>query len=268
MSAKYWTKGEGVMGAVARPRKRLFLALIVVTLLLATLSGYGLWKVSFLGLATISSFLPFILGGLLAAVILAIAAGVVGIVLAILGFPTPAVFLGLAWSTINLLFPLAIQVGKIFDIEKERIERSFIEMSNHLVRQKKVRVKPERLLVLTPHCIQQESCPHKITRDVSNCRECGQCRVGDLVHLARQYGVNLAVVTGGTLARKVVKTVRPQAVLAIACERDLTSGIQDVFPLPAIGILNERPEGPCCNTTVDISKVETAIQAFLVEPKR
>ena len=268
MSAKYWAKGEGVMGAVPRPRKRLFLALIVVSLLLATLSGYGLWKVSFLGLATISYFLPLILGGLLAAVILAIAAGVVGIVMAILGFPTPSVFLGLAWSTINLLFPLAIQVGKIFDIEKERIERSFIEVSNHLVRQKRIRVKAERLLVLTPHCIQQESCPHKITRDASNCRECGNCRVGDLLHLTREYGVNLAVVTGGTLARKVVKTLKPHAVLAIACERDLTSGIQDVFPLPAIGILNERPEGPCCNTSVDIDKVEKAIQDFLAEPKK
>lgn len=255
------------MGAVPRPRKRLFLALIVISLLLATLSGYGLWRVSFLGLATISAILPFVLGGLLAAVILAIATGIVGIVMAILGFPTPGVFLGLAWSTINLLFPLAIQVGKIFDIEKERIERSFIELSNHLVRQKRIRVKAERLLVLSPHCIQQESCPHKITRDVSNCRECGECRVGDLVRITREYGVNLAIVTGGTLARKVVKTLRPHAVLAIACERDLTSGIQDVFPLPAIGILNERPEGPCCNTTVDMDKVEKAIQAFLVEQK-
>jgi len=57
-----------------------------------------------------------------------------------------------------------------------------------------------------------------------------------------------------------LKTLRPQAVLAIACERDLTSGIQDVFPLPVIGILNQRPFGPCCNTRVDIDRVEKLLQ--------
>lgn len=248
---------------MTRPRKRLFLALILVSLVLAALSGYGLWKVSFLGLANISAYLPLIIGGLLAALVIAVAVGVTGIVLALLGYPTVNAFQGLTWSSINLLFPLAIRIGKLLDIDKERIERSFIEVSNQLVRQKHIRVKPERLLILTPHCIQHESCPYKITKDVANCHGCGKCRVGDLAALSRKYGVHVAVVTGGTLARKVVKTVRPQAVLAIACERDLTSGIQDVFPLPAVGVLNERPEGPCCNTTVDMDKVEAALKEFL-----
>ena len=73
----------------------------------------------------------------------------------------------------------------------------------------------------------------------------------------------VAVVTGGTLARSVFITLRAQAVLAIACERDLTSGIQDTYPLPVVGVLNERPEGPCFNTTVDLAKVEAALKNFL-----
>jgi len=265
MSVKSWTKDDHLLESVSRPRKRLFLALILTSLLLATLSAYGLWKVSFMGLATISSYLPLVLGGLFIVLILAVGAAVLGLILAIMGFPAPSVIQGLAWWSINMLFPLATRLGKVFDIEKEQVERSFIELSNHLVRQKRLKVRPERLLVLTPHCIQQESCPHKITRDVSNCKICGRCPVGDLVTLTRGYGVNLAVVTGGTLARNVVKNLRPQAVLAIACERDLTTGIQDTFPLPTIGIFNERPEGPCCNTTVDLSLVEKAIKDLLYD---
>ena len=46
------------------------------------------------------------------------------------------------------------------------------------------------------------------------------------------------------MARQMVKEIRPKAIIAVACERDLTSGIQDVFPLPVIGVLNERPFGP------------------------
>jgi uncharacterized protein len=263
MSGKYWAKGEALMAAVPRPKKRLFLALILVSLLVAGFSCYGIWVVSFQGLANISVHLPIVLGSILVIVLIAIAIGFFGVVTAIFGFPTPPVFLSLAWSAINLLFPLAIMIGKVFDIEKERVERSFIEVSNHLVRQKQVRVKPGKLLVLMPHCIQHESCPHKITRDTANCKMCGKCPVGDLVSLAHLYGINIAVVTGGTLARNVIKTIRPEAVLAIACERDLTSGIQDVFPLPAVGILNQRPEGPCCNTTVDLVQVEKAIKEFL-----
>ncbi|QDR80675.1 DUF116 domain-containing protein [Sporomusa termitida] len=248
---------------VHRPRKRLFLVLILISLLLAVISSYGLWVVSLPGLTNISSYLPLLLGTLLAAVILAAVCGVAGILLAILGFRTLGIFQGLAWSAINLLFPIAICLGKLFDVDKERIERSFIEVSNHLIKQKNIKVQPSKLLIMTPHCLQQEACPHKITRDVSNCHHCGQCQIGDLVTLANRYGAHLAVVTGGTLARKVIKSIRPHAVLAIACERDLTSGIQDVFPLPVIGVLNSRPFGPCCNTRVDLKKVEEVIQSFI-----
>ncbi len=248
---------------IHKPRKRLFLTLILVSLCIATVSSYGIWVVSLPGLANISTYLPMILGAFLATIILAIACGVTGIILAILGFRTLGIFQGLAWSAINLLFPMAISIGKLFDVDKERIERSFIEVSNHLIKQKRITVQPDKLLIMTPHCLQQETCPYKITRDVSNCHRCGNCQIGDLAKLSEKYGTHLAVVTGGTLARKVIKSIRPQAVLAIACERDLTSGIQDVFPLPVIGVLNERPFGPCCNTRVNLAKVEEAMQSFL-----
>jgi len=70
------------------------------------------------------------------------------------------------------------------------------------------------------------------------------------------------VATGGTLARKIVKDFRPRLIIAVACERDLTSGIHDTYPLPVYGILNQRPNGPCWNTKVDIQRVEEAIQTF------
>ena len=240
----------------ARPKKRLFLALILISLLLTVFSTLGLWMVSIPGL-------PIILGVLICTVAVVAIGGIAGIVLAIMGVHTPRFFLGQAWSVINLLFPMAIRIGKVLDIEKETVERSFIEVSNHLVRQKMIRVKPERLLILTPHCIQKDTCPHKITRNVNNCKRCGQCQVDALLRLTEKYGVHLAIVTGGTLARNVLKSLRPQAVLAIACERDLTSGIQDTFPLPVVGVLNQRPFGPCFNTSVDMEQVETLLQAMV-----
>lgn len=60
-----------------------------------------------------------------------------------------------------------------------------------------------------------------------------------------------------------VKEAKPKAIIAIACERDLASGMADVFPIPVIGVLNERPNGPCCNTTVDINKVRDAVELLI-----
>ena len=252
-----------MINAMVRPKKRLFLALIMVSLMLAAMSTYGLWIVSFPGLANISAHLPVLLGWALVVFLAVLAVGISGIILTIAGFPTLAIFQAPAWSAVNLLFPVAIRIGRLFDVDKERVERSFIEVSNHLVKNSAVHVEPQRLLILTPHCLQHDSCPHKITNDASNCKRCGLCQVGELLEITQRYGCHLAIVTGGTLARKVIKALRPKAVLAIACERDLTSGIQDVFPLPVIGILNERPFGPCCNTRIDLAKVDEAVREFV-----
>ncbi len=246
-----------------RPRKRLFLGLALTSLLVTAFTIYGAWRISFPGLSQIRRYLPFAIGIVLVAVVVALGLGWALVLLAVLGLPTLAIAQRLAWWAVNLLFPIATVVGKLFDINRERIERSFIEVSNHLVRGKALRVPPRKLLVLTPHCLQLDVCVHKITRKVSNCKQCGNCQVGDLLRLSETYGFHLAIVPGGTLARQVIKTVRPMAVLAVACERDLVSGIQDVFPLPVIGVLNERPHGPCCNTRVDVERVEKVVRQLV-----
>jgi len=52
-------------------------------------------------------------------------------------------------------------------------------------------------------------------------------------------------------------------IVAVACERDLTSGIQDTYPIPVFGIFNRRPFGPCYDTDVDLELVEKGITTFL-----
>ena len=138
-----------------------------------------------------------------------------------------------------------------------------IDLINHLVMLDMYTVDPERILLLTPHCLQESSCVHKVTHDVYNCKQCGRCQVGSLLQVAKDYGCQFIVVTGGTLARMKVKEARPKAIVAIACERDLASGMADVFPIPVIGVLNERPNGPCCNTTVDPERVRAVVEQLI-----
>ncbi len=87
--------------------------------------------------------------------------------------------------------------------------------------------------------------------------------IGELLNLRDEYGIRMAIATGGTIARRIVVENRPRFIIAVACERDLASGIQDVYPLPVFGILNIRPCGPCIDTLVSIEKVRWALDKFL-----
>lgn len=165
-------------------------------------------------------------------------------------------------SLIDMAYPFLEILGGILGVKKEKIQQSFTNVNNFLVSSRKDKYLPEELLILTPHCIQFNECKFKVTNDIDNCRRCGKCQVGDLVKLKEKYGVKIAIATGGTLARKAVMDTKPKAIIAIACERDLTSGILDVKKIPVYGIINIRPYGPCFNTKVDLDEVEKAIINF------
>ena len=165
---------------------------------------------------------------------------------------------------IKLFLPLMEILGPRLGIPKESVRNSFIEINNRLMLSgHRHKIEPERLLMLLPHCLQRADCQRRITTDIDNCQQCGKCDIDALIKLAKTYKVHIAVATGGTLARKIVRDHKPKIIIAVACERDLTSGIHDTFPLPVYGILNQRPEGPCWNTRVDVTEVEKALQIFL-----
>ena len=252
-----------------RPKKRVFLGMLSLTTLLMAVVLFVIWYIGVPGLAEIQPWLPTLLGAAFSAVVLLAFFGIVNMVLAVSGLPYLGILQKQTYELINALFPFAVYLGRLFGIRRRKLEASFIAVSNLLFRRRKIRVPASRLLVVTPHCLQLASCPHKITRDPHNCKRCGGCDIGALVTLADEMGFHFFVATGGTLARQIVRDTRPKAVLAIACERDLMSGIQDVYPLPAIGVLNIRPNGPCYNTHVDMDLVRKQLEEIIIpEPKK
>ena len=244
-------------------KKRLFIGLISGSMLLVL----GLLVLVFYLFANRQNLLNqvflVLIGVVLVGVLSAVAFGIGGIVLTLWSARVIPPLQGLTRVAINLMFPVAIVLGKLIGIKQSVIQGSFIEVNNQMVRAKELAVPPEKVLVLTPHCLQRSECPHKITMDVQNCKRCGLCPISGLLELTERYGSKLAVATGGTFARRFVEQYRPRAIVAIACERDLSSGIMDTNPLPVLGVLNQRPQGPCFNTQVDLEKVEDCLLHFL-----
>ena len=251
-------------GNSIRPQKRIFLGLLTVTCLLFTLLLGILWYVPYVGLANLSENLPLILGVIFGVVLVLVFAGVTILALTVLLGRDLPFSRNLRGVLVKVLLPLMSGVGKIFGVSKEQVRRSFIEINNQLVLAAHLQATADKLLLLMPHCLQFHECKFRITGSTVHCQRCGKCAIKGLSELSEKYGVGLAVATGGTLARRIVVERRPRLIIAVACERDLSSGIQDSYPLPVFGITNKRPFGPCYDTDVDLDRVEEALKTFLV----
>ncbi|MBS4539737.1 DUF116 domain-containing protein [Clostridium sp. D2Q-11] len=167
------------------------------------------------------------------------------------------------YYSVSLYYPILVALARITRIDKDKIRLIYTKINNLLIKSKNIKIKPQDLLILLPHCIQYSECKYKITNDINNCVKCGKCDIDKIIKLKEEYGFNVVVATGGTLARKWIMSLRPKAIVAVACERDLSSGINDVKRLPVIGVINERPNGPCINTKVSIDSLEEAIKFFI-----
>ena len=250
-------------GVVERPKKRTFIFLLLITCLVLLGGAMLLWWVPYVGFTNIHPYLPLIAGIIFGGIVLFCLGAVLTLLFTIIRGKNLFFNRKIRGIVIRFLFPLLVGVGKCFGIKKSEIRRSFVAINNQLVLAEAKKVRPEKLLILLPHCLQFHDCNVRITGDVKNCKACGKCRIKELAALAEEYQTPISVATGGTLARRIVVEKRPEIIIGVACERDLTSGIQDSYPIPVFGIFNKRPFGPCYDTDVDIDLVTSAVRTFL-----
>jgi len=258
--------GETEKGALEDsqpPQKRIFVFLLLITCVVLVGLAFLLWWVPYVGLTGIHKSLPLVLAVVFAGFVLFGLGGALTLVFTIIRGKNLFFNRRIRGVVIRILFPLLVVVGRCFGISKEKTRRSFVVINNKLVLAEAKKVRPEKLLILLPHCLQNHDCTVRITGSVENCEACGKCKIKDLVALSKKYHVPASVATGGTLARRIVVEKRPTVIIAVACERDLTSGIQDSYPIPVFGILNNRPFGPCYDTDVDLELVEHGMTIFL-----
>lgn len=257
-------KWHGSPESVAyKPGKGLFLGLILALAVIVSFIGFVVWYVPTVGLRSIHPALPYVLGAAIIAVSAAIFGGGAVIINAAFKGKVPFYSPWLRWLIMKFYLPVMMVAGAALKIPKIKIEQAFVAINNEMVRMMGRRFRAEKLLLLMPHCIQFDNCKIKVTRNVKNCAGCGKCEIGELLSLSEKYGVNLFISTGGTVARRKVYEDRPDAVIAVACERDLASGLQDAYPLPVFAIVNKRPRGYCMETGVAVSDVKQAIAALM-----
>ncbi|NTV89140.1 MAG: DUF116 domain-containing protein [Clostridiales bacterium] len=170
---------------------------------------------------------------------------------------------------LGFIVPFSLFLAQLFKKDRDAIRSFYIDINNIISEAPGRFYKPSEILVILPHCLQNSECGYKITNDINNCRQCGKCVIGSVLEVVRERGIRTLVVTGGTAARNTLVKEKPRILLTVACERDLASGIMDVAKMPAIvrmpviGILNERPNGPCFNTQMDAAALAEKLDKLL-----
>ncbi len=146
---------------------------------------------------------------------------------------------------IEWIFPAIYKIAGFLGISRDRVRNSFALVNNRVVYAVKKKFKSLRLLALLPRCLDRET----------------RMKV---MEITKKYGVKSFTATGGSSALKMVKKENPDAIIGVACERDLAAGMADApHNIPTIAIANQRPEGPCKNTKIDVDEFERAIKFFL-----
>jgi len=243
-------------------KKRLYLGLSAASMLLLAGVIVYIWLTFSRQDLGVLRYISFLAVCVVLLALIVVVLGYAGIMFSLLADKDIKIFKKPITFTLSLLYPVVLWIGKLFRITQDKIQRSFVEVNNQLVQARQGQIPADRLLILLPHCLQVADCARRVTIDTNNCVRCGRCDIGRILDLCNRYGTHLCIATGGTIARDAVKKLRPKAIVAVACERDLTSGILDCIPLPVLGVTNERPHGPCFNTQVNIEAVEKAILFF------
>jgi len=129
---------------------------------------------------------------------------------------------------------------------RDWVENAAVQVYNALASNRARKVGPGELLILIPRCLSKQT-------------------LDGVLAVAGRYQVPVFVATRGQLARRVIRERRPRAVVAVACERDMVSGLHDVAGrVPVLGLTMTLPSGPCRDAVLDLERLEEWVKRFVV----
>ncbi|HEY6208495.1 MAG TPA: DUF116 domain-containing protein [Gemmatimonadales bacterium] len=142
------------------------------------------------------------------------------------------------------LMSLTSRIARPFG-RRDWVEHAAIDVYNELGARRKRTVGKGELLVLIPRCLSKQA-------------------LDGVLAIAGRYEVPVFVATRGQLARRVIRERRPRAVVAVACERDMMTGLCDVAgKLPVLGLTMRLPNGPCRDAVLDLSVMERWVRSWV-----
>jgi hypothetical protein len=133
----------------------------------------------------------------------------------------------------------------MFGVQRDWTDNAAVSVYNRLAWAREWRVRANEMLILIPRCLSRQA-------------------LDGVMDIARRYDVATFVATRGAYARQAIRERRPKAVVAVACERDMVSGLRDVAGrLPVLGLTMQLPNGPCKDASLDLVAMEAFVRKYL-----
>jgi len=130
---------------------------------------------------------------------------------------------------------------------RDWVENAAVKVYNALALRRAKKVGQGELLLLIPRCLSKPA-------------------IDGVLALSGKYEVPVFVATRGQLARRVIRERRPRAIVAVACERDMVSGLHDVAGrVPVLGLTMTLPAGPCKDAGLNLVQLEEWVKVFVEE---
>ena len=140
---------------------------------------------------------------------------------------------------------MAWRVGELFGVQRDWTDHAAVVVYDRLALARSRTVSSNELLILIPRCLSRAA-------------------LDGVLDIARRHDVAAFVATRGQLARRVIRERRPKAVVAVACERDMITGLHDVAGrVPVLGLTMQLPNGPCKDASIDVAKMEEFVKKYL-----
>jgi hypothetical protein len=140
---------------------------------------------------------------------------------------------------------LSSRVGELFGVQRDWTDNAAVAVYNRLAWAREWRVRANEMLILIPRCLSRSA-------------------LEGVMDIAKRYDVATFVATRGAYARQAIRERRPKAVVAVACERDMVSGLHDVAGrLPVLGLTMQLPNGPCKDASLDLARMEEFVRKYL-----
>lgn len=128
---------------------------------------------------------------------------------------------------------------------RDWVENAAVKVYDFFASRRRRKVGAGELLLLIPRCLSRAA-------------------LDGVLGIAGKYDVPVFVATRGQLARRVIRERRPRAVVAVACERDMVTGLRDVAgKVPVLGLTMTLPAGPCKDAGLDLHQLEAWVQTYL-----
>ncbi|MEM1587709.1 MAG: DUF116 domain-containing protein [Candidatus Bathyarchaeia archaeon] len=144
------------------------------------------------------------------------------------------------------------QLAAKFGIDEKQLLTLYIKTKNLAYRKVFSKVSFSDRILLLPQCLRPKDCLASFKEFSYECKNCGNCRLGEIINLAKKLGYKgVYVISGGSVVSKIFEKMKPKACIGVACLKELVLGS---FVAEKSGVITQcvaLSKDGCVNTEVE-----------------